>query len=138
MSWRDILADERRQRLEQIERYENGTPGGYKLDSDQYLIIDMARTFDTEERIFDGFKKRYTPWWIRIISRRDRHRSACQLFRRIDYIWLLIKLKRPKWGQYGNLYIGHYEAPSIFPYSWYRWATNVQNKYYWTRLILDI
>jgi hypothetical protein len=46
MTWRDVLTSERCRRLEQIERYENEIGGGYKLDSDQYLICDMAKLFD--------------------------------------------------------------------------------------------
>jgi hypothetical protein len=137
MTWRDILTPERYKRLEQIERYENEIAGGYKLDSDQFLICDVARLFDMKERQHQAFKDIYTPWWIKVIQRQSRHAYTCRLFKRIDFIVLWLTFKKPYWKN-GRLFIRHREAPTIFPMSWYRWAVDMQIKRFWTCLFLNL
>jgi hypothetical protein len=137
MTWRDILTPERCRRLEQIERYEDKIGGGYKLDSDQYLICDMAKLFDMKERQHQVFIDAYTPWWIKLIQRQSRHAYTCRLFKRIDFVILWLMFKRPYWKN-GRLFTKHWEAATIFPVSWYHWAADMQNKYFWTRLILNL
>lgn len=137
MSWRDILTPERYDRLNHIERYENEIAGGYRLDSDQHLICDIAKTFDMKEKQYQMFRDRYTPWWMKLIQNQSRNAYTCRLFKRIDFVILWLTFKRPYWKN-GRLFIKHWEAPTVFPMRWYSWASAMQNKRFWTRLILNL
>lgn len=135
MTWRDILTPEIGRRLEQIERYENEIASGYKLDSDQYLICDIASLFDMKERQWNNTY--IMPWWAKLIQRQSQHPYSCRLFKRLDFIILWLTFKRPYWKS-GRLYVGHWEARTFFPIPWYHWAAGMQNKRFWTRLILNL
>lgn len=135
MSWMDMLTDDRRRRVEQILEYEDNY--SYDLSSDQYLICDMARWFDIKEKNHESFAEKFTPWWIKIIQSQSRHAYTCRLFKRVDFLLLSLMLKKPRWKN-GRLFTGRYEARTIFPMSWYRWAADIQNKRVWTRIILNV
>jgi len=131
--WRQILRDEHAKRLSEIEENEIR----YAINSDRGLICQLVRELDREERFFSEWREKYTPWWLRIIQSRPRHAYTCRLFKRVDYLLLWLRFKKPHWHE-GYLIVGHFEAGSIFPLSWYHWAAEQQNKRIWTRLIFDL
>lgn len=135
MGWRDTLREDDRRRIEQIEAYEETF--GYKADSDQFLIWSLVKELDRQNDMFDLWRKRYTPWWLRIVQNRSRHAYTCRFFKRIDFLILWFRGKHPYWKN-GRLFIGRMEADTIFPVSWYMRAAEMQNQKVWTRLILDL
>lgn len=143
MGWRDTLEDYQQARVEQVENY--AQKFGYKEDTDQDLIATLIGRLDNAEFVKQKlFEAR--PFWVKWIDKQVQRNAqkfdgynyyTCRLFRRIDWFIYWIKGQRPHWTK-GRLAIGHSEATTYFPGRAYRWACDLQNKHYWTRIILNI
>lgn len=134
MAWLDTLEDEQIRRLEQIENY--GKRFGYDTDSQEELLwklYQIVKTVDYTESI----RLANEPWWKKQIRKNGQNNPyTCKLLRRVDYLIYWLKGKQPYWSESGRLCQKNWELSTHFPGWMYSKAADIQNRWYWTRLIL--
>lgn len=134
MGWRDDLSPEQTRRLDQITRYAHVY--GYPADSDQDLLLHIAEVADTKEWLLNR-RRRLVDHLLSYPHYRRENPYTCSLLRRFDWLIHKLLLRQPYWSK-GRLCIKHCEAKTFFPGWMYGLAADIQNRWYWTRLILQI
>lgn len=134
----DDFSGDAKVRIQQIKDYE--WLFGYPPDSDRRLLFLVIQRAEHLEWMWaKHWEAQNKKWYYKLMRKIDSRPSpyTCRLLKRIEFAIYWLTLKRPHWSKRGRLCRNHYELPSIFPHKWYRWASKIQNKYYWSRLILS-
>jgi hypothetical protein len=135
MAYLDELTDEQRRRLEQIEVYHKNF--GYDEDSQDALLWKLYEIIKTVDFV-DEKRLERLPWWKKQIRKNaENNPYTCRLLRRVDYLIYRLKGHRPYWSSSGRLCEGHWELTSHFPQWLYGKASELQNHWVWTRLVLS-
>jgi hypothetical protein len=144
MNWRETLEDYQQRRIEQVENYARKF-GYHDQHGDPELIATLIGRLDNAERMNQKLYEA-RPFWVKWVDAGVKRNAAkfegyhpytCYLFRRLDWLILWLTGQQPRWSK-GRLCVKHWEANTHFPGWAYRWACDMQNKHYWTRLILDL
>jgi hypothetical protein len=136
MTWLDMLNESQIKRLEQIEVY--GRNFGYADDSQEELLWQMYQMIKTVD-FTDRIRRDHEPWWKKQIRKNGQNNPyTCRLLRRFDYLIYWLKGKNPYWSKRGRLCEKSWELSTHFPHWLYGKASDIQNHWYISRLILSI
>lgn len=122
-------------RIRQIKDYE--WLYGYPADSDHRLLFLIIQRAEHLEWMWaKHWEAQNKKWHYKLMHKIDSRPNpyTCRLFKRIEFAIYWLTLKHPYWSEGGRLCRKHHELPPIFPGKWYRWASKIQNKYFWSRL----
>lgn len=134
-NWREAFDEEQLRRIDQVMSYSSRF--GYELESDQELIAVLVTRLKNRDK-YVSYLEATQVWWLRKIRERPHRRYTCHLLKRLDYLILWLKGKRPFWNEDGVLSVGHYEPPTHFPQWMYKAVIEAKRRYCWAHWIFDM